>query len=215
MPDVITWENSMIDSAAFLMAFSDEWHSRVVRERHELIGAYADKKEWTDYMLGDDGVLAGVVKRLALFDAGLGMVREWYTFDALFVGSESLYKDKPEHPSKVYVAIEHEQGEDPEVEMWKLLHWRSPLKVLFIYDWNEDRKSTEMRRAWISTRLAEYGGMIQTVEAHCSEPQSSYLVLVGGRASDAAVPEWKWWCKKGSQPAAQSAAALCPLHAAR
>jgi len=39
------------------------------------------------------------------------------------------------------LAIEHENGCDVETEMWKLAHWRSPLKVLVFYDFDmQDRE---------------------------------------------------------------------------
>jgi hypothetical protein len=101
----------------------------------------------------------------------------------------------------IHALIEHERNYDPEVEMWKLIHWRSPLKVLMFYDWAESEKVTTDRQQWVSSKLTRFGEMLSTVNTfHPEAISTQYLYLVGSRPGEGTHVEWIWASNNSSQP---------------
>ena len=190
-----------IQPCDFLEAFKNEWNSRVEKNRHEVSDIYGDSNRWTNFMLGNEGFLASVMTRLDENKTELEYKREYYTLDALYVGGENLYRQNRTYPSELNVLIEHEQGDNVEEEMWKLIFWRSPLKVIIFYDWNEYEKTTNARREWLDRKLIKLVDMLNKANAYFSENQeTNYLFIIGNRVEKDQLPNWRWASNKQIQP---------------
>lgn len=142
-------------------------------------------------MLPDGGFLDRVRKRIS---SSLKYRREYYTVDALYVGGyDLLCKPELTYPSQIHVLIEHENGERVEEEMWKLIHWRAPLKVLIFYDYPDDAKTANPQKAdWLDRKLARLREMKKVVDSFWPEyGRSEYLFIVGTREFSGGPIYWK------------------------
>jgi len=179
----------------------------------ELSSAYKRHPSRTDVMLRENGFADKICQALASrFDKALEFKREWYTIDALFVGGEELIypEGAPDrrnqrlwYPSRLPVLIEHENGEDIEEEMWKLMFWKAGLKVIITYDYCLDeyddsmgRRSEGLKKSQYAPRkLATLRGMFRKVHGE-TEQGSEYLLILGNRESWAKDTPTKWqWCR--------------------
>ncbi|HED38889.1 MAG TPA: hypothetical protein ENJ13_00495 [Chromatiales bacterium] len=152
-------------------------------------------------MFGNEGFLASIMTRLTENKTELEYKREYYTLDALYVGGENLYRQNRTYPSELNVLIEHEQGDNVEEEMWKLIFWRSPLKVIIFYDWNEYEKTTNARREWLDRKLIKLVDMLNKANAYFPENQeTNYLFIIGNRVEKDQLPNWRWASNKQIQP---------------
>lgn len=187
----------------FLKAFSEEWKTR--QTNIEVLQKYEDNKEWTKFLFEQGGFLESVMRWLHPLEPGVKYRTEYYTIDALYVAGEDLLGTNFGYPPELHVLIENEHGENIEEEMWKLIHWRSPLKVIIFYDWNEDSQTTEHRRNWVASKLQKLRGMMETVNAFWPEtPETEYLFLVANREKTPEegwvsreiepewIPRWRW-----------------------
>lgn len=169
-----------ITISQFLDAFSAEWKAHLNDKHDALMTAYEREKLWTDYMLSYGGFLNGVMLRLRENVRRLEYSKEIYTIDAMFVGGEDLFKKDLCYPAQIHVLIEHEHGMNIEEEMWKLIFWRAPLKVLIFYDWNEDAKETEKRKDWLSNKLIKLKKMLDVANQRFPEAdKTEYLFVIG------------------------------------
>ena len=190
-----------INTEQFLRAFADEWQARLSSQRDELMSAYVNNKTWTDYMLSHGGFLNGVMERLRPLVGRLEYWKEVYTIDALFVGGEALFKNDLNYPSQLHVLIEHENDQVLEEEMWKLIFWRSPLKVLICYDWHENKKTTGKRRTWLSDKLGVLRKMLETANQRFPESnETEYVFIIGNRENEQSDVTWKWASPNQLQP---------------
>ena len=197
-----------VTAKTFCEAFINEWSARQLNNPRHLLDCYVDNHLCTDLMLGECGVLERTFERIKLLvaDQELYFRRQWYTLDALIVGGQDLFDDRikdPLHPSRIETLIEHENGDDWEVEMWKLLFWRAPLKVLIGYDYYEEDyhlprrgRQNETRRDWLGLKVNNLRRMYLEVVRHMPEPNAEYLLLIGNRASRSNNSDVMWrWCR--------------------
>ena len=142
-------------------------------------------------MLHDGGVIDSIRNRI--FGDTIKYKREWYTVDALFVSGKDLHSDGLSFPSEIHAVIEHEQGDDIEIEMWKLTHWRAPLKVIFFYGWNDDDVSkNEIRMRWKEEKINHLMSMLKSVnEFHKESSNTEYLFIIGARRDVRSTPYWE------------------------
>lgn len=186
----------IISAELFLNAFAERWKARVADEgkKIEILRCYSKNKDWTEYMFGENGLLAEVTSKLSTAVRRLELYREVYTLDAALVGGDDLFRNNLCYPSELHALIEHEQGENLEEELWKLTFWRSPLKILICYDWNDyEKKNTAKREHFIESKIYWLANSIAKVEAFHSEPdQTDYLFLIGSRKTRGGVPRWRW-----------------------
>ena len=141
--------NKLVTAEDFYAAFIECWKEEALDTDKEtlksgIIEKYAKSGEWTKCMLGGkggDGMEASFLYKVKsrLCDRPnahgklLRMSREWYTLDAVFYSGNNLFgslEKGEEYPPLLDVLIEHENGGDVETEMWKLLLFRAPLKVI-------------------------------------------------------------------------------------
>jgi hypothetical protein len=177
----------------FLKAFLDEYNFQLSNNKK----LFLDQYNHTDFMLRKDGFLENVMSRLQSKEQMLEYRRENYSIDAVFIGGIDLFKSDYGYPSELHVLIEHEKRENIEEEMWKLIHWRAPLKVIIFYDWDEDEKSTNSRTNWVDTKIIKLLEMLDTVNAFFPENvDTEYLFLIGNRMDVNSIPTWRWTSNK-------------------
>ena len=207
--------NKLVTAEGFYAAFIECWKEEALDPdkktlKSGIIEEYAQSgKIWTSYMLGDKtadnpeakywagmeaSFLYKVRSRLNADGKLLRMSREWYTLDAVFYSGNNLFgslEKGKEYPPLLDVLIEHENGGDVETEMWKLLLFRAPLKVIIFYDWGDNdkihttEKKREERTQWLPDKLGELALMAMKVEHLWPENEDTeYLFIVGHRDSE-------------------------------
>lgn len=176
-----------ISTDAFLDAFANAWRRRAVSDRDLIDMLWGDSKGWTRYMLHKEskGLMSEVCELLQHQDLKLEYREQWYTIDALFVSGENLYRERRLYPSLLEVVIEHENALDVETEMWKLLFWRSPLKVLIFYDWTSAR-----RERWLGKKLEKFQDMIAKATQSWPEVEGTQYLFIAGRRNAHKEMEW-------------------------
>ena len=184
-----------MNAGRFCDAFTEQWKRDVEDAGDILLCDYKHDKIWTEYMLGRNDSFLGRLAQTLSFS----MAREWYTLDAVYYNPQpNLFPAGGMYPARLDVLIEHENGSKVEEEMWKLLLWRSPLKVLIFYDYREDRKERDpKKKTWLDEKLQTLCEMGQ--EVHDRWPEASdteYLFLVGNRADADSAPSWRRWIVK-------------------
>ena len=188
--------NKLVTAADFFEAFTKCWEEEALEAgtkklKSEVSKRYSQAGEWTRFMLGDkepegveDSILHKVKDKLAASRNSLKMAREWYTLDAVFYRGDTLFSSDG-YPPILDVLIEHENDDDVEEEMWKLLMFRSPLKVIIFYDWGDNAKEkgrSEKRNKWLPDKLRELTHMAIRVEQLWPENKDTeYLFIVGNR----------------------------------
>jgi hypothetical protein len=199
----------------FTIAFKKAWDKNESL-RHDADGNalvdFGESSQRTEYMLGrkgdasNNGVLPDAVDFYGDHVKSLIPKREWSKFDLVGVtemkslptatNKEYLEKDKQPYWMKVLqVVIEHENADDVETEMWKMIHLRSPLKVLVFYDvsqqWQETSefyqdKCFESRTVksahWLDTKIKLLASMIAGANELLPLEGSEYLLIIGKRS---------------------------------
>ena len=179
-----------ISAGQFLDAFRDQWKEAVEDNPEGIRRSYRNGKAWTGFMLADENALIRRLSERLSFDVGM----EFQTLDCVYYRKK--FRQKAGHePFAAFldVIIEHENGAGVEEEMWKLLFFHSPLKVLVFYDWDENEKVRgEKRGNWLSDRLTELLRMGSDFDAWWPEADDTeYLFLVGNRLEEGALPHWR------------------------
>ena len=114
--------------------------------------------------------------------------KKYYKFDCVYQHCESVNK----YPPWMEVLIECENNyETTEYEMWKLLRFRSPLKVLVTYDWSERAKRNPHRVNALKKKLDELEALAREIDGSCKEVEEmEYLIVTGHQGCDDAI--WKF-----------------------
>ena len=179
-----------VSAKRFRDGFSQQWKEDAAKT-NDIIDAYRCNKTWTKYMLGkEDSFLSRLSEKLSY-----AMAREWYTLDVTYYDEDqNLYRDGG-YPACLHVIVEHENENDVETEMWKLLMFRSPLKVLIFYDWPEYKKEKRPERAkWLDEKLIKLFRMGEDVDAIWPEANDTeYLFLIGNTSQAGQIPVWQDW----------------------
>ena len=155
---------------------------------------------FTGFMLGEKGILdltLDEIKNKGCIPSNAESTREFYSLDYMIKSSENIDSifSYGTYPAQIYAMIEHENRGDPEQEMFKLLLWRCPLKVLINYDWDEDQKSTDKRTNYVLEKRTLFTRLIKGFNDHTiTEEGSNYLFIIGDReSSDAKTINWRAW----------------------
>ena len=179
----------LITAQQFERAFCSQWEADKQSCEKAIHDAYNGPwKNWTKFMLGakdGDGRDAFFYRVLQKLKKDIDFSREkGNKFDGVYHRRESFYKGYY-YPPCMDVLIEHENDEYIEKEMWKLLMWRSPLKVLVCYDWDESEKTTCKRVKWLKNKLDELADMAKQVNETWEEAEDTeYLIVIGNQDSD-------------------------------
>lgn len=179
-----------ITATDFINAFRQGWQRAVIPST----GPYPDLAIWENFVIGPSGLLVSIMAQLTSKVPLLTYKREFHRFDVAYVAGQNLFGQGLWNPSEVHVLIEHEMNNDVEKEMWKLIHWRAPLKVLITYDWADTQKTNAFRSNWGVNQATKFRTFLQTINSHHSEsPQTEYLFLIAQRPDvDSHVSRWLW-----------------------
>jgi len=178
----------------FTDAFCEEWKKNVKKDRDKVLDSFAENRRWTDYMLCYGGFLNSVLDNLKHNYPALVYWRELYTIDAVYItGPDLLHCQELSYPSELNVALEHENGGNPEKELWKLAYWRTPLKVLIFYDYNEYQKEdSKPKRDWLGNKLQLMEEVLDTINRFWTENDlTEYLLLIGNSKQRNSLPIWR------------------------
>lgn len=186
--------SASIDWRDFLRAFSEAVNGVDASD-------YASPTRWTEAMLNvETGIIRMTAERLKRNFPLLRQKQQWYTVDALFVESS----DTESFPERLLCIIEHENGPAWHEEIWKLAHWRCPLKVLIGYDYNDDRKSSPKRVDWLTTAIAAQRKFLSAVdELQGVEQGTDYLLIVGRKEASNETSPVIWEACRLNQPGEQ------------
>jgi hypothetical protein len=156
--------------------------------------------QWKILMIGKAGspspsILGKMLEKFRVLDTKMKFRYELYTVDVAIVGGTDTFQKDLRYPSSVYAVIEHEMNWYPEEEMWKLLHWRCPLKVLITYDYTEDqKKGRPSRQTWLDKKIETLWQMRDAVDGFQGDEQgTNYLFLIGEtKYPDGQVGGWRY-----------------------
>ena len=178
----------------FRAAFKQEWDERIwdSAQRKQIARAYQNDGTWTEFMLGCSGAPTGFLHTVG-DKLKRSVSKNWYTLDCVFYRDEPNLIERGTYPAGLDVIVEHENGERVEEEMWKLLMWRAPLKVLIFYDYLEEEKEKRLRLgAWLDEKLEHLRCMANQMHERWPEHQSNeYLLIVGCAPCKGELPRWR------------------------
>ena len=181
----------MVSVQAFLKAFSQQWNADRKHRGSTLRDAYQKGKMSTAYMLDKENFPKTFFARLAR-RLGQQALRERQRLDVVYYTTKAHnIEHTPVRPARLNVIIEHETEEKVEEEMWKLLMWRAPLKVLVFYD---------RQAPWLDCKLRQLYALRQEVNREWPEADdTSYLFLIGRRPPQrGTLPVW-WYCDSSNK----------------
>lgn len=183
-----------IDTQLFRESFKAIWQSHIESDSDDISKRFFDNTAWTSFMLGDDGMLKQIMASLNSQGYDLEYRREYYTIDALYVSGDNLFRENRIYPSRLQVLIEHENGGNVEEEMWKLIFWRSPLKIIIFYDFNEYEKiGSDAKGVWLKRKLDKLNSMLHQANSEFPENEKTeYLFIIGNREKEGEPPKWQW-----------------------
>lgn len=173
-----------VTAKQFCEEFHEQWREQWSQEKEEICNNHKDNSLWTRFM---DSFLCQVSERLKSERLKLKVGREWYKMDYVYYEEDPNLIEWGIYPTAcLHVYIEHENGENVEEEMWKMLFIRSPLKVLIFYDYGECKKmNNEDKPTWLQEKLDSLFEMGQKVDAKWPESnETEYLFLVGPLTSN-------------------------------
>ena len=182
-----------VTARQFCKVFHELWDKEEKNKREDILSRYPYKKPWTKFMLGSrDSFLERVSKIFVSNGQSFKMAREWMKMDCVYYKEEPNLIKYDKYPACLDVYIEHENEENVEREMWKLLLCRSPLKVLIFYDHPEYDKNTKIKKNWLHDKLKDLLWMGQEVDDKWPEADNTeYLFLVGNRVKECELPRWR------------------------
>jgi hypothetical protein len=224
------------ESAIFFDAFMGAWGETIEERKNELGAAalmslYTSSPAWTAFMLARppenrsaktsdnerEGVLGRAMKKygeLTKYNQ-LDSKYEWSKYDLLGVRQISPLPDGLSEKGKkegwlrfVEVAVEHENGDDVETEIWKLCQLRAKLKVLVFYNFGQEIIASQAKDAqysdtsfankmtkkeWLSKKLDLLGKIVSGANKILPKEEAEYLLIVGSRTKEDGVK----WCAFG------------------
>ena len=188
----------MISAQDFLTAFHQQWKTGYRSDK--LRNAYQSEKEWTAYMMGKPrkkGDFPGTFLHRLAENLNQQACRERQNLDVVYYATLAQHAPQDEdmpRPACLSVIIEHEHKTDIGKEMWKMLLWRAPLKVLIFYEWPPGSKTTQGRgESWLTNKIDTLLNLRREINESWPEaPRTSYLFLVGRSPERGRLPFWEY-----------------------
>lgn len=181
-------DSTVITAEQFACAFSRAWHEAWSLAREDILDWYVNDATWTSFMsrglagAPEGGFLRNVCLELQQVTgiSRLRVDRERHKVDAFF---RVVTGDDENYLKDTYlVMVELENNRDTVVEeMWKLIHWRVPLKVLIFYDFSYDERFKKSKCAtWLMERcIPKLEEMLERrTRPDCDR---DYVLVVGSR----------------------------------
>lgn len=180
----------MVSLEKFRNAFSQQWNADRQHNCEKLQRAYRKNTEKTAYMLGaNKSSFSGTFFDRLAKNLGQEAIRERQQLDIVYytTKAQNISHEKRIRPARLNVIIEHANEKEVEEEMWKLLMWRAPLKVLVFYDHLDIKK-----KQWPQDKIRELLEMHDQVNALWPEAdETAYLFLVGRPPQCGDLPIWR------------------------
>ena len=186
--------NKKVSAERFCNVFRELWNIEKVNNPKGILCSYSKDLFWTDFMLGGKALYECAFLFRVSEKLSLEMSKGWYTIDCVYYEEEPNLIRRGTYPACLDVFIEHENQEKVEEEMWKMLMFRSPLKVLIFYDYHEYEKvNSKAKQKWLQNKLNKLFNMGQEVDATWPEADNTeYLFLVGNRDKEGELPRWRY-----------------------
>ena len=140
--------NKKITAEQFCEVFRQLWNEEKKINPDEILCLYKV------YMLtNEDSFLDKVSQQMEL-----KIGKEWYGIqDCVYYETQPNLSSGGTYPACFHVYIEHENKDKVEEEMYKLLLFRSPLKVLIFYDYHDyEKENSEKYRMWLQKKLGDW-----------------------------------------------------------
>ena len=188
---------SVVSAQKFCKAFFDQWNDAWKDNCEALRQAYRNAPGRTAYMLGKKkGDFPKTFFHRLARKLRQKPTRERQNLDVVYytTKAQNICHEERIRPARLNVIIEHENDKKVEEEMWKMLMWRAPLKVLVFYDWSDnERKDKPEKEQWLKDKLVTLFDMRHEVDTLWPEAnKTAYLLLVGRSPQRGALPVW--WC---------------------
>jgi hypothetical protein len=167
-----------VSADIFARIFVEEFCARAQREGQRFSAMWHEGgPTWTAIMVhapDQDSVLARTSRRWRCEVNGNDdiSVHHWYTVDLMAV-TPPLQTVTDYWDTSPVALIEHENGKDIETELWKLAHWRAPLKVLVFYRLADD--------PWLDRKFEQAQRIVAAAQSPQAEVGVEYLLLAGCR----------------------------------
>jgi hypothetical protein len=203
-----------ISAADFLASFRYLWAEtyRDGPEKERLHQLFTNDTQWTAFIQDAGGFLDRLCTQLSqTLGLELSCHQEWSKWDVCYTNDQGFdatggTDDVRLWPTCFYALIEHENRDNPEQEMWKLMFWRARLKVLMFYDHGRDERNRYpyTKGRWLSDKLQQFKSMLAQSDSFLDESmETEYLFLVGAWDADKSI-EWRWtdarWTDAGQLP---------------
>ncbi len=191
--------NTKISSEMFLEAFAKQWSENIQESNEKYMSE--DDSDWPDFIHPPERFLNKVMDRLQsqLTDKLTYQTRK-HDIDSLYIGGKDLLgKKNLDYPPKIFALIEDYNKENPEIKMWKLMHWRAPLKVIIFH--GDDKDDTE---EWLTNKISSMMKMLEKINDFYPENSATeYLFVVGSwreKDEDESDVYWRWASDKSPTP---------------
>lgn len=127
-------------------------------------------------------------------DTELQPKSEWWDIDLVYVSEEHSDEAFSGYFFNLSIMIEHENGYNPEEEMYNLIFHRSPLKVIIFRDYDDDdREKKEKYRDWLEEKLKIFLAFLKNAnEIHGEDNSTRYLFIVWAREHEGGPVYWRW-----------------------
>jgi hypothetical protein len=192
-----------ITASDFRAAFVSEWQRIDQEHPYEITDAYENDTAWSEFMLSSNGFLKKVMESISgQKQLKLSFHRGWHDCDCVYLSGDEYTGDdsdssRPE--SRTEVAVMHENifsNIGPEME--KLIHIRSPLKVLITYAPYQADKGVNKNLLAIRNMLTDTWKCVDG-SSHLIDEDSEFLIIIGDREKKTdKTSDIKWsWVGKG------------------
>jgi hypothetical protein len=193
---------TIITAPMFCEAFISQWNEDDTRQHAEIMRQFADFTSRTTFMLlpEPDGFMKRVMQKLNRH-CELEFLTEQYKVDAVYYFGKEKYDDvSVSGVQQAFVLIEHENGSFVEEEMWKLMHWSCPLKVIVFYDYDaENVLCGGTYASFLPNKIRKLNDMVNLKNANFQEnPQTEYLLIVGQLERRTGLVSWRFSTRTAS-----------------
>lgn len=175
----------------FLKVFYEKWCDFVANGAIPL-GAQ-DIDSMNAIMFGDGGVISQVFEQFNN-EIPTKCVSNCYEIDAILTSDKNSIIAGAEYPIEVKAIIKQVKDYNVIQPAWDLIHWRSPLKILVLYDWVNFDEDCAKDINCVNTTLSKICSLLDDVECFNVESDiTEYLFLLlheGGDTNE--PPEWYW-----------------------
>jgi hypothetical protein len=182
--------------------FYDTFKKCFKEKESEFLSAYNESGIITELVVKNGNcILERTLEQLKidnLAESNLITVKDFYSIDMIYCSSENLdpiYKGI--YPQSFNALIEHENDWSKiEEEIYRLLIFRAPLKVVITYDWDDDQNAKAKNRGKeLGDKKNQFIGLIKKFNEYAQpEIVTQYLFIVGNRKDNSAKEiNWKAW----------------------